>query len=225
VRSIVKIGDRYGRLTVLSFYGKDAHGNRSWRCLCQCGNQWIVSQGNIRSGKAQSCGCYRREKTAKKNRTHGCAGRGKPTPEYRAWHGMMQRCYYKKSVSYRRYGAKGIKVHPCWHDFVGFLSYLQKSIGRRPNNSMTLDRINNRQGYEPGNIRWASRHLQRINQSAHRLRKITYKGKALILKDWALKLGINYSSLYSRLSRGWSVKDAFSFPKLHPHEFVYWKAK
>lgn len=59
-------GNRYGRLTVLSEV--EPHGTmRRWLCKCDCGKlvPFIVTMTNLRSGRTQSCGCLRREKSSK----------------------------------------------------------------------------------------------------------------------------------------------------------------
>jgi hypothetical protein len=54
-------GERFGRLTVVSFSGKTASGNYKWQCSCDCGaSKTLPSDHLVR--KAQpviSCGCYR----------------------------------------------------------------------------------------------------------------------------------------------------------------------
>lgn len=59
------IGQRFGRLTVID----DApnKGRRTqWKCMCDCGNEYIGLTDSLRSGKLQSCGCLR-AKTAREN--------------------------------------------------------------------------------------------------------------------------------------------------------------
>lgn len=50
------LGKRFGALTVTGYDGK-RNGTHYWRCLCDCGNETVVSQTNLRSGHTQSCGC------------------------------------------------------------------------------------------------------------------------------------------------------------------------
>ena len=50
------IGKRFGRLTVLSYVGKQ-NGNHIWHCLCDCGNETDVRQSNLQKGSVKSCGC------------------------------------------------------------------------------------------------------------------------------------------------------------------------
>jgi len=78
---------------------------------------------------------------------------------------MKRRCHDPKSTSYPRYGARGIEVFQAWReDFSAFKAYLDSAIGPRPSEKHTLDRIDNDRGYEPGNLRWATRKQQRENQ-------------------------------------------------------------
>ena len=49
-------GQRFGYLTVIEFAGS-WDGQRHWRCKCDCGNEKIVTTGNLRSGNTKSCGC------------------------------------------------------------------------------------------------------------------------------------------------------------------------
>lgn len=50
------IGSRFGQLTVIGYAGKRA-GMHRWKCRCDCGNETIVGQTLLQSGKTKSCGC------------------------------------------------------------------------------------------------------------------------------------------------------------------------
>lgn len=50
------VGKRFGRLTVLAYAGKRA-GMHRWKCRCDCGEETIVGQTLLQSGKTKSCGC------------------------------------------------------------------------------------------------------------------------------------------------------------------------
>ena len=54
------VGRRFGRLTVTDYAGK-RDGMHRWRCLCDCGNETVVGQTLLQSGKTKSCGCLQSE--------------------------------------------------------------------------------------------------------------------------------------------------------------------
>ena len=56
-----EIGNRYGKLTVLSRAEDKRHGEAAWLCQCDCGNTCIVAGTHIRNGSVQSCGCKKYE--------------------------------------------------------------------------------------------------------------------------------------------------------------------
>ena len=55
-------GNRHGKLTVLGRAGLTRNRQILWRCLCDCGNESVVTGGSLRSGNTQSCGCLRKER-------------------------------------------------------------------------------------------------------------------------------------------------------------------
>ena len=57
------IGKRFNKLTVIEYAGK-WDGMHRWKCRCDCGNETIVGQTLLQSGKTKSCGCLRIMKKA-----------------------------------------------------------------------------------------------------------------------------------------------------------------
>lgn len=52
------IGQKYGMLTVIEeIPEKRICGSIAWRCICECGNETIVSSNALRTGGTVSCGC------------------------------------------------------------------------------------------------------------------------------------------------------------------------
>jgi len=88
-------------------------------------------------------------------------GKRVPTPEYRAWQMMKNRCYNTRSKDYPYYGGRGIAVCKRWVD--SFPNFLE-DMGRRPSPLHTLDRIKTARGYSPSNCRWATRKVQSRNR-------------------------------------------------------------
>lgn len=50
------IGKRFGQLVVTEYAGK-VSGMHRWKCICDCGNETMVGQTLLQSGKTKSCGC------------------------------------------------------------------------------------------------------------------------------------------------------------------------
>lgn len=78
----------------------------------------------------------------------------------RILYGMVARCTNKESVSYKWYGARGIKVCERWLDFKNFLA----DMGGSFKYGLQIDRKNFDGDYEPSNCRWTTPHIQRVNQ-------------------------------------------------------------
>ncbi len=95
------IGQRFGRLTVLSEVRKKVR-NRSavyWKCRCDCGGEKITIGDSLRRGLTTSCGCYRKEVTSKLQ--HNRLGKDAPN-----WHGgrkMDKDGYIQVLVGKRKY--------------------------------------------------------------------------------------------------------------------------
>jgi len=149
----VQIGQRFERLVVVKRLGT-ARGHKEALVKCDCGAHKVIREDALRKSTEKSCGCLRRELAASRVRTHGETR----TVLYRAWEAMKRRCN-----SPDRYPSYiNIEVCPEWvSSYVNFRDYVLTTIGPRPDN-MSLDRIDNNRGYEPGNIRWATP-LEQVN--------------------------------------------------------------
>lgn len=59
-KHVIEIGEKYNKLTVLSYLGVNKHRQRMYECQCDCGNTKIVSTQGLTSGDISSCGCLNR---------------------------------------------------------------------------------------------------------------------------------------------------------------------
>src|SRR5699024_11980263 len=62
MRMIDMTGERYGRLLVVNPGDKSMAGSVTWYCLCDCGNEKVVSRSLLRNGLTRSCGCLNIDK-------------------------------------------------------------------------------------------------------------------------------------------------------------------
>jgi hypothetical protein len=155
-------GRRYGKLIVLEAFRKN---EGSWlRCQCDCGKVFDARRSNVLRGNTKSCGCLRRENTAKLKFKHGQACEGHRSLTYKAWKSMIRRCEQPNPKRSPYYLKNQIKVCDEWRNsFEKFLA----DMGQRPSPDHSPDRIDNTKGYFPGNVRWATKEEQRMNTSNH----------------------------------------------------------
>jgi hypothetical protein len=205
-------GDVFGKLTVAEFSHR-VKDQAYWLCRCECGVEKPVRGGNLQSGNTSSCGCMSSRvihggRPSEQSEKHGMWN----SSEYKIWEGMIARCYHPSNHSYRKYGAKGIRVCQEWREsFVAFYSH----VGPRPSLKHTLDRYPNNDGnYEPGNVRWATWREQINNSTRHR-RMIEWRGETLCLVDWCERTGLAMSTITGRLAKGWSTEESLSTPPRH----------
>jgi hypothetical protein len=203
-------GVQFGALTAVELVGRDKHRKALWRCVCKCGGTTISQEGNLKTGKAKSCGCARRETcraVGDRVRTHGMS----KTTTYNVWKGMLERCHNLNSKDYHRYGGAGITVCDRWRSFENFLA----DMGERPEGK-SIDRINNALGYEPGNCRWATGREQNINRSISRM--VTIGDITQCISDWMTLSPVAPSTVRRRLQLGMGIEEAL-FTK--PGEAVF----
>lgn len=197
-----KTGARFGRWVVQDRAGS-IKNRAAWRCICDCGNERILSSATLTDGESLSCGCLHKERASAAARTHGRSR----TRLYKVWTSMKRRCTAPKDSQYHLYGGRGITVCPEWMaSFEAFAA----DVGERPQAGMSLDRIDNEKGYMPGNVRWAtgSQQLSNTRRTIH----VTYKGETMCMRDLSRRTGIAYMTLKQRLQKGWSVEAAVETP-------------
>ena len=205
-KSPIKLGDKYGRLTVV---GMNRTGPRlRVQCRCDCGTTKTVYSFHLtRKGhKTVSCGCRKVEHldSLEPWTIHGhCSTTISPT--YKSWSAMMSRCLRPKHRAYKKYAKF---FYEPWRDFRVFL----KDMGERPSRKFTIERIDNKQGYSPSNCRWATRKEQCRNTQRNRV--VKYRGESLPLCVWSERMGIRAGTIKERLNRKWTIRDALERPTM-----------
>lgn len=179
---------RFGMLVVIS---KDITleykaGHPYWKCMCDCGKIVSVVAHHLMFKSKTHCGCQNKLTTADILK--------------RRWKSMLNRCYDPTDINYKRYGARGIGVHPRWHVFNKF----RDDVGDIPPRK-SLGRIDNNADYGPANCRWETDIQQGRNKEITRWAK--YKGIVKAVMDWADEFKGN-PLIYCRIVQGWDIEAA-----------------
>jgi len=122
---------------------------------------------------------------------------------------MIQRCHNSNNKDYKNYGGRGIYVCDLWRgSFEAFLFM----VGKRPNLTDTIERIDTNRGYEPGNVRWASRAEQNVNTRSNV--KLTIDNETKTVSEWSRdsRCSVSMFTIYKRLNRGWDSEKAVFTP-------------
>ena len=140
---------------------------------------------------------------------------GKVTTLYNRWQSMMQRCYNKSSHNYAYYGGRGIAVCDQWRCGNEGFQRFALDMGK-PDEGLTLGRIDNAKGYAPENCRWETWKQQANNREQGGKKNIRPDS----LRQRALAAGFKYHVVYQRVKiHGWSEEKAFSTPTMKPGRY------
>ena len=166
------LSKRFGRWTVVSKseprIDKNGCAINRWLCKCDCGNEKIVLQASLISGRSKSCGCLNKDIVSKMWNKHGLSNVGSGL--YSVWHGIKYRCYCKSSHDYPNYGGRGITICEEWkndfkafHDWAIANGYKEEKTDKGIN-ILTIDRIDVNGNYEPSNCRFVTNEVQAKNK-------------------------------------------------------------
>ncbi|WP_395088910.1 GIY-YIG nuclease family protein [Armatimonas sp.] len=148
-RYLDRRGQKFGLLSPVEIVG---HSPVRWRCLCDCGQETIVSSMALGAGKTKSCGCWNRQQAAARTRSRAVHGQWQ-TSEYRTWVEMKAKCYNTTHLRYPKFGAQGIGVCERWREsFPNFLA----DMGQRPE-EYVLVRKDVSKDFSPENCEWVTK--------------------------------------------------------------------
>lgn len=199
-------GEKFGEWEALYRCG-NIGGEIAYMCKCSCGTIKPVHKRKLLKGTSKSCGCKRR---TKKGLTK--------TRQYNIWRLMNERCYNKNNISYKNYGARGIKVCDKWRGDDGFINFYNWAMNNGYRDYLTIDRIDVNGNYEPNNCRWATMEIQSRNRRDNVY--IELNGNSKTMEEWAEELNIPASTLSNRHLKG--AEDIFNISnKIDTEKYKY----
>jgi hypothetical protein len=132
-------GQRCGRLVVSELSSNKRPPTRWW-CNCDCGARVLVSQGDLRSGHTQSCGCLRRDRTSAASRIR---------PYESLYNILVDRCKRRNlaCMTYEEF-LTFVGIDTCTYCGENVIHWKEFGACSCP---MNLDRWDNTRGYEKDN--------------------------------------------------------------------------
>lgn len=129
---------------------------------------------------------------------------------YQLFHHIRSRCCYPSNKDYSRYGGRGITFD--WPDYPSFKKDMYTSYVKHKKNNKTtsIERVDVNGPYSKQNCKWSTMEEQYKNRRNSRY--LTYKGKTMILADWARELGTSRQTIRNRLEAGWTPKQIVETP-------------
>ena len=132
-------------------------------------------------------------------------------PFFTVFNNIRSRITDPSHQNYSSYGGRGLTFE--WKGYVDFKKDMYASYLRHkrlyPKNT-TIERIDNNKGYSKENCRWATFQEQAKNKRTSRY--LTYRGRTLIIADWARELGVSRQAVRHRIEAGWDVKSVIETP-------------
>lgn len=209
-------GQKFSRLTVEKYVGKNKRGRSLWLCRCDCNKEVTVNSSDLKTGNTKSCGCFKKEiasQIGKSNKIHGYTH----TPTHNTWLAMNRRCNDINDCHYKDYGGRGITVCDRWNPKRGgsFNNFLE-DMGERPLGK-TLDRIDNDESYCKENCKWSTPKEQSRNMRTNRIE--TFNGKTQCWIAIAEDYKISPQALNYRINvLGWSPEKALTTSLMRKHK-------
>lgn len=193
----MEVGTMFGRLTVLRLIPDKK--NPKAECRCECGVIVTPQRGSLKNGRAQSCGCLRREKLLSATTTHGKS----KSRAYKVWQNMNDRCGNPNNKQYADYGGRGIVVE--WGSFEQFYA----DMGDPPN-LMMIERKDNDGNYCKKNVVWADWDAQASNKRTSK-RWVIHGVEYRTAKSAAVSLGVDTSVVHRR-ANGYTKNGRYYHP-------------
>lgn len=176
---------------------------------CQCGKTFEAQCHAVIKNNT-GCGCLKTKHGQKNSKLYG------------VWEEIVQRTSNHKNKSYSKYGGRGIALCDEWrNDFILFHNW---SMTNGYKEGLSIDRINNDDGYHPDNCRWTTCLVQSANTRRIRSNNTSgYRGvsKHSQINKWVAQIQIKYKNkhigCYSTEIEAATAYDAYIMEYNLPH--------
>ena len=120
---------------------------------------------------------------------------------------MRAACNNPSNPDWATIGARGIQCHWGRGQYREFETWVLKKLGPPQGDEKYLTRIDIDGDFAPGNLAWRSGREKANRPDGHS--KLYRMGRRTqSLRGWAREYNINYATLWSRIQRGWTLKEA-----------------
>jgi hypothetical protein len=154
----VLLNQKFGKLTVVEYIGVGTHKhNAVWKCLCECGNEHIVTGYVLNKGRTTSCGCVRTKYNLENKYLGGKYITGRQFGKYKI-NAKQRKLVFDITVEdvenqYEKQNKKcalsGVQIQ-----------FNDRCIGLNINNhSASIDRKDSNQGYTKENIQIVTKNI------------------------------------------------------------------
>lgn len=213
-----KTGDKYGSFTIVRFsHYQSKHSY--WVHRCECGNEKVMCISYRNHKKITDCGCKtQRKKWSRRSRVTNVRVEGLDSDRkyiLKLLGRMKDRCYNKKSDSYKWYGARGIKICDAWlSDSDKFYTWAKANGFSK---GLLIDRIDVNGNYTPDNCRFVDDKTS--GRNTRRTMYVTLFGCEKPFIEWCELFDIKYGHTYQTyiykqgLSPTETLKKVILFPQ------------
>lgn len=211
------VGKRFGKLIAIERFPRYKNKITYYKCLCDCGNEKIISSRYLDNGCTKSCGCLIVNRTNLTN-----IKKYKTSIEHKLsliMKNMKTRCYNPNRDNNKYYYDKSITICDEWLDkkngtrnFIDWAianGYKEEKLSNG-RNKWTIDRIDNSKGYTPENCKWATDIEQARNKTSNK--KVIYNNQSYVLTELLHLSKVGFRQLYKRVEMGWDIEKALLTP-------------
>jgi hypothetical protein len=196
------VGRRFGDLSVIKEFERGTLKS-FYECRCVCGRIVLIKREFLHRKRDNYKFACNHQALPSIKKKHGASSQASLLySTYKAWENLRGRCNNPNNKDYKNYGGRGIYVCREWDSFENFLD----DVGIKPDGT-SIGRIDNDGPYSPDNCRWETPEQQQNNTRAN----VRMEGYSI--KQISEMTGLVYSTIESRILRGWPLSKIITTPK------------